>query len=325
MPDNLALNMVDPTVDPTGKPRPPLSATKDLPDVIDPKAAPEPAKTEPEPVKAEPEVKTEDKKDDTPAWMKAEITKLRNRERQARREADEFRGQLSTALEALKNFQQPKPEPKVEPEDPRPLRPRKDTFSNPDAYEAALDKYDQDLTEWVAKTSSKTAAERTKREVEDRVRGETEAVARKQRDDVARAIQERWQNGKEKAIEKYPDWEEIAESNEVRITDSMAATMMLSDNGHDVAYYLGKHPEQATKISNLAPALQAMELGRIAERLVEKPQVSKAPPPIKPLKSGERATERTDDELSIEEYAAKHMARINPARARMMNVNGSGR
>jgi hypothetical protein len=47
----------------------------------------------------------------------------------------------------------------------------------------------------------------------------------------------------------------------------MAHAILHSEQGPDIAYHLGKNPAEAERISKLAPALQLVELGKIASKL----------------------------------------------------------
>lgn len=84
-------------------------------------------------------------------------------------------------------------------------------------------------------------------------------------------------------ISKTPDYTEVA--YRAPISDEVAALVMESDVGPEVAYYLGKNPIIARQISQLSDRGIAREIGRIEERLsLQKaapatPQASKAPPP----------------------------------------------
>lgn len=92
----------------------------------------------------------------------------------------------------------------------------------------------------------------------------------------------------EEARGKYDDFEQIAYNPRLPITDVMAQTIQASDNGPDVAYYLGSNPKEAERISKLQPFLQAKEIGKIEARLASDPPtktISKAPAPIEPVKA----------------------------------------
>src|SRR5262245_62045271 len=102
----------------TGKFAPALSAVSDAPVVVEAKAA-EPeakqgevkaeeakveAKTDATETKADGEGESDGKsKDETPPWMKREITKARNGTRAAEARADDLQKQLNTTLKALEN------------------------------------------------------------------------------------------------------------------------------------------------------------------------------------------------------------------------------
>jgi len=89
-----------------------------------------------------------------------------------------------------------------------------------------------------------------------------------------------------------PDYEAVAHT--APISDSVADVIRESEHGPAVAYWLGKNPAEAQRISGLSPRRQAVEIGRIEARLeaaksAPKPNtVSKAPEPLTPLRG--RAT-----------------------------------
>ena len=67
----------------------------------------------------------------------------------------------------------------------------------------------------------------------------------------------------EDARGKYDDFEQVAYNPKLPITNVMAQTIQASDNGPDIAYYLGTNPKEADRISRLEPFLQAKEIGRL--------------------------------------------------------------
>jgi len=91
----------------------------------------------------------------------------------------------------------------------------------------------------------------------------------------------------EEARSKYDDFEQVAYNPRLAISDVMAQSIQASDIGPDVAYFLGSNPQEADRISRLAPLLQAKEIGRLEAKLAAEPptakQVSKAPAPISPV------------------------------------------
>jgi hypothetical protein len=262
------------------------------------------------------EAKTEedaDKKvDETPAWQKAEITKARNRQREAESRASALEARLDKALVALeKAATRTDTEVKTAPADPRPQR--KD-FDDPDKYEAAL-------IDW----SAKSAAKITQAEIERQSKESAATQARKKTEEKQQSeFKERvdaWTKAKTAAIEKYPDWMEVAESPDVTITPAMAFAMMEenldSGKGFEIAYYLGKHPEEAAKIAALASdTRQELAIGRLAERLAAAPvKVTKVPDPPKPVGSRSSALKKSPESESMEEYATRRNAELRPPRA----------
>lgn len=100
-------------------------------------------------------------------------------------------------------------------------------------------------------------------------------------------IADAYHDKEEEARNKYDDFEQVAYSPSLAVTDVMAHTIQASDMGPDIAYYLGSNPKEASRIANLAPFLQAKEIGRIEAKLSAEPpkptKTSSAPAPISPV------------------------------------------
>jgi hypothetical protein len=108
----------------------------------------------------------------------------------------------------------------------------------------------------------------------------------------------------EVARDKYEDFEQVAYNPKLPITDVMAQTIQASDNGPDIAYYLGTNPKEADRISRLVPLLQAKEIGRLEAKMASEPvtkQTSRAPAPISPVtpRNGGSSSFDTTDARSI--------------------------
>lgn len=324
---------------------PPLSATSDMPTVV---AVEKPAPVEPkapaesEVLRAEPPIKIDSKpegekpdgdtqreaveptaeelaeaakkaarEDNTDPAVKREITKERNKARAAdeARKAAEAKadkleadvGRLAEAVEKLTN----KPAERVE--DPRPAR---DKFEDPQAYDDAL-------VAWSARQATEIATrEAEAKALETRNAEEAERAANEQKAQTEKIAAE-WATRREKAIEKYPDYAEVAESDDLQISLPMSfAILNAGDAGPELIYRLGKNPEEAARISALtvpdgrggmipnAPA-QVFELGKLAAKLSAPKPVSRTPDPITPIGARERASEKAAEEQSMDEYAAR--------------------
>ena len=124
----------------------------------------------------------------------------------------------------------------------------------------------------------------------------------RQQQEVAK-LHESYTKQTEQARQAYGDFDDVVQDPDLPISQAMAEAIMRSTNGADVAYYLGKNPDQAARIASLDPFSAAVEIGRIAATIV-RPQprkTSNAPPPIQPV--GARATPVTDpDKMSADEW-----------------------
>jgi hypothetical protein len=114
-----------------------------------------------------------------------------------------------------------------------------------------------------------------------------ELLAQREAKRAAMETEQAFNDRVEAAMEKYDDFDAVVFNNRnLPITEVMAQTIKMSEQGPDVAYYLGTNPAEAARISKLAPYLQAKEIGRIEVALSTNPPVKKtssAPAPIKPV------------------------------------------
>jgi hypothetical protein len=121
-----------------------------------------------------------------------------------------------------------------------------------------------------------------------------EAVVEKtiqQREELRRQseVVEQYHEREESARAKYDDFDQVAYNPQLRITQTMAQTIQLSEMGADVAYYLGTNPKEAERIAKLQPFLQAKEIGKIEVQIASNPPIKKtssAPAPFTPVSTG---------------------------------------
>lgn len=272
------------------------------------------------------EGKIEPKKDETPAWMKAEITKERNRRRASDARAAALEQQvadLTRTAAALAN----KSEADANTEATRVVetnpRPKRETWTGtPEAFEEALIEWSAKATAQKVEAENKIAAENDRKET---ARKETEARAKEETDKLVSD----WGGKVDKARETITDFDEVALNPDLKISTPMLDSIIRAENGVDVAYYLGKHAEEAERIFALPPHRQPYEMGRLAARIeyenkaaAEKAAaatVSKAAAPIKPLTNG-NAVATDDAEPDMESYAAKRQAALK-AQGRPARMN----
>ena len=123
----------------------------------------------------------------------------------------------------------------------------------------------------------------------------------------------------EDARSKYEDFEQVAYNPKLTITDLMAQTIQASDNGPDIAYYLGTNPKEADRIARLQPFLQAKEIGRLEAKIASEPitkRTSSAPAPISPVtaRGGHSGGYDTTDPRSIKTMTTSQWIEAERAR-----------
>lgn len=295
MPDQLAT-----TMETTPKAGPPTSATSDFPQFkanptgqVDDKPEKEDKADTAE--KSAGESPKDDKSDGTPAWLKREITIERNKRRAAEEKATQLQQDLSRALEAISTKAEAK---KVETDDPRPARHQ---FDDPDSYDEAL-------INW----SSRRAEQLARAEERQRVSQESQKAQMER-------TQAQWSDRRATFMADHPDFEAVAERDDLQISLPMAQAMLESEDGPAVAYYLGQNPETAARIAKLDPIQAVREIGKIEARLSaqsEAPTPSRKPDPIKPVGSRSNAGPKSPDQETMEEYAARRASEIAASRRR---------
>lgn len=310
---------------------PPLSATSDMPVVaavetttpVEPKAPAESENLRAEPIvkiEAKPEAETPAapeqtpeeiaaeaakkaaKEDKTDAGIKREIAKERDRRREAEANADKLSQDLTKALDAIKDLTAKPAEPV---EDPRPVR---TAFDDPNAYDDAL-------VQWSARQATEIATREAEAKALEAKSAEEAERAQKDQQAQVEQTQAEWTARRDKALEKYPDYAEVAEADDLQISMPMGfAILNAGDAGPELAYHLGKNPDEAKRIASYvisdgkggmmpnAP-MQVFELGKLAAKISAPKPVSRTPDPIQPLGARERATEKPAEEMSMDEYA----------------------
>jgi hypothetical protein len=127
-----------------------------------------------------------------------------------------------------------------------------------------------------------------------------EIIAQYEATKQQQALISQWSEREEVALEKYPDFEQVAYNPSLPITDDMAMAIQSSEIGGDILYSLGSNPKECARIAALPPILRIKELGRIEANLAANPPAKKsssAPAPISPVTpraSGGPAYDTTD-------------------------------
>lgn len=323
-------------IDPVGGPA--LSATTDAV-VISPDPAPEPPPVDP-PQEAEPDAPAEEasapegEEDAAPEGEAepapqpqrginrrfSELTAEKKVE-QAKREAAEAHAARLEALlaEALaKQNQPPAQETKPEPPavEPLPPRPQRHQFDDPDAYDAAIDSWNDARMQ---RTIDVRLAEQEQHAKAEREAAERETQQRQQQEQ-ALTLDQAYAERVATTTEKYPDYSAVVEAPVEQggppFNDVMAFAIKQSEVGPDVAYHLASHREELSRIAALPPGLQLIEIGKLSATFTSEtpppaPRATppRAPAPVNPIRrSNGPAVTRTLNDLgnegSMEEYAA---------------------
>ena len=150
-------------------------------------------------------------------------------------------------------------------------RPKPENFQTTEDYVEAVSEW---KAEQIIDRKTKERAEATAANEQERYQREIQ-TAHVEREDTAR--------------DKYSDYDDVVGNPRLPINAVMADAIRMSDQGPDIAYHLGKHPEEAAKIAKLPPILAVKELGKLEAKLAAEPPTptkrsSSAPEPINPVR-----------------------------------------
>lgn len=210
-----------------------------------------------------------------------QIAKRLDRERKKfERESAELRQLALQRSEAKPAEQQPSGMPKIE------------DYQDFEAYLNARDAY---LTQ---RLKGETIAEYEKRQQAERAERERQKTL------------DTYQKRAAQAAKDMPDFDDVVYRPDVPISDVMAHTIMESEVGPKIAYYLATHTEEADEIAGMHPVAAIKALTRIEDKLSsEKAQVSTAPPPTNPVGTKAKAS-KEPHEMDAEEFAKWRKAYI---------------
>lgn len=179
------------------------------------------------------------------------------------------------------------PQPEAQPKPAASGEPKADQFKSYEEYLEAR-------AEWKAE-----------QRVEKRL-GELREKAQRQAGQAEQEkLQTQWEKRVSEALTTYDDFEEVALSPEVPISEPMMAAILRSPKGADVAYHLGKHLDLAAEIAGLDPISAAIRIGELAAS-ISKPTPKKttgAPPPINPV-VGRAITHKDPSQMTDAEFRA---------------------
>ena len=114
------------------------------------------------------------------------------------------------------------------------------------------------------------------------------------------------------AVTKYDDFAEV--TGDFELATPALYEMMEADNGPDIAYYLGQHPDEADRIASLSVSSQIRAIGRLEAKLAATPPKPKtpsgAPEPIKPVGGSSGVVEKKLSEMTQDEFDKRRRAQV---------------
>lgn len=235
----------------------------------------------------EEEPQESDPQDEHKAKVKNRFVKLREQRNQARELAAQEAAKR-TEYEAKIRELEEKLSPKIDP--------AKDEKPDPNKY-TDLDTFTNDLEKW------------KERQVKQQIEREAkEKVEREQAETIAKS----WQQRLTEVKKEFDDFDDVVTNSTVQVSDQVRQAILESDVGPRILYHLADNPDVAEKIGKMTVIGALREIGRLEERLQTKQtkpapiktvEVSKAPPPINPIRGESVATDEGDGEnLSIHRY-----------------------
>jgi len=208
------------------------------------------------------------------------LPKPSRRQRAVEKATKELRDENKKLAERLAALEGKKPaevQPKIE-------TPKREDFKTDQEFEEAMFDYRYKLRR------IKEAAEETLKAQQDRLKEHFE----------------NYQTAVADFKDEHDDWDEVVNQS-LPIHESVYLAVIEQENGPQVTYYLGKHPDFARRLAEMSPLSAVMEIGRLADRLKggkpepsgEKPKPKpRLPEPVKPVSTAATASTLTSREAA---------------------------
>lgn len=110
-----------------------------------------------------------------------------------------------------------------------------------------------------------------------------EQEKQKQREAEQLTIAQSWQKKQDEARKRYQDYDDYVTENDTPVPQPVIDALLAADAGPDIAYYLGRNPDELARISALPAARAAYEIGRIESKLgnaTKTPVAAPKPPTV---------------------------------------------
>lgn len=146
-------------------------------------------------------------------------------------------------------------------------KPRVDQF-------ATYEEYTEAVALWATKTNEKDI----EAIVEARLKKERDQFTQHQQQLSKNEQQRRYAAEEVKAREKYEDYTDVINAPDLKASDLMVDQMLKTALGPEIAYYLGKHPEQCQKLFEMGNTADALkQFGKIEARVESALEAAAAP------------------------------------------------
>lgn len=132
--------------------------------------------------------------------------------------------------------------------------------------------------------------------------------AQKQEADEQARLDRQFEAGKLKAIEKYPDFEDVLESSlGLELHGAVVSAIKTSPVAHDLRYAIASDPELEERIANSNPIQAIRLIGQLEAKFTSSgsKKVTTAPTPIKPVGGRSTSGDIDPEKESPKEYAAR--------------------
>lgn len=266
---------------------------------------------------AQPEIEEEER---VPASVQKKFDKLTAQRETARRQNRDLQARLES-IERKLEAKPPSEQATIDKADPKP------DYNN---WTGSPEDFTEALSRWAARQEHQQLSAK-----------EREAAEAADRDEEAREVVRTFQARIDDFVEEHEDYNEIVGTIKMsaKVGAGVQNFMYRDENGPELAYYLGNHPELQAKLDAMAPELAVAYMGRIAERLFPetdteketddddadeadespvtplspKAKTTQAPVTIKPVRRSAPTSTGLRDDMSTDDWLKVRQAQLRKA------------
>ena len=172
-------------------------------------------------------------------------------------------------------------------EEPAPEKPSRYQYDDEDGYIEAMADWSFDQKNREMENKKKT--ESKKRQDEERFQRISKTI-----DDL-----------NAKGLQEFEDYDSVVLTNpDIHVTDPMAEAVAEMDNGHLVAYHLGKNPDKSREIADKSPYAQAVAIAKLEAQLTNRQtkNTTNAPDPINPVSGRGAKSTKKPENMTMDEW-----------------------